>query len=79
MIPAPTRTRPAMSSVRRSGDMAVKITGAEADSQGTRPMRSGPWADQPSTVTRVPSGVNGKTTLALAGGISTQPSLWGEP
>ena len=29
------------------------------------------------TVTRVPMGVSGKTTAALAGGISTQPSLWG--
>ena len=34
---------------------------------------------QPSTVTRVPSGVSGNTTAALAGGISTQPSLWGWP
>ena len=31
------------------------------------------------TVTRVPSGVSGKTTAALDGGISTQPSLWGKP
>ncbi len=30
-----------------------------------------------STVTRVPRGVRGKTTPALAGGISTQPRLWG--
>jgi len=31
------------------------------------------------TVTRVPMGVIGHTTAALAGGISTQPSLWGDP
>ena len=31
------------------------------------------------TVTSVPIGVRGKTTAALAGGISTQPSLWGKP
>ncbi len=30
-----------------------------------------------ATVTSVPIGVNGKTTAALAMGISTQPSLWG--
>ena len=32
-----------------------------------------------ATVTRVPIGVSGKTTAALAGGISTHPSLWGKP
>jgi hypothetical protein len=32
-----------------------------------------------ATVTNVPSGVRGKTTAALAIGISTHPSLWGNP
>ena len=36
-------------------------------------------AGQAWTVTRVPRGVSGNTTWALAIGISTHPSLWGEP
>ena len=38
---------------------------------------SGPKRRAQVTVTRVPIGVYGKTTPALAGGISTHPTLWG--
>ncbi len=41
--------------------------------------RPGAGGTGQETVTSVPMGVSGKTTAALAGGISTQPSLWGKP
>ena len=77
--PAPIRIFPVIETAWRTSDLERLGRSGMGTRSAPEPLLLTPEGARAyaATVTRVPSGVSGNTTAALAGGISTQPSLWG--